>query len=371
MTALFPITYQKLNEDWDVPRARSEDDVALHPETSGWRTVGEVGGTVLEVGVEDRRELPGPRGWERSADRGALPRGSARGTTTFTPSGHMPSARSSRVPSVEPSSTTTSSRLATGSSAPSASSIAPSIVERSLNTGIRIDSPPAIVLSSTDRLDVLQRVVLASDICSAMNPVSVRSGIVVDLGCFPHRDEISLVLLLERFRPAVLYGFDPWPALVEGETEVDGTTVLLERKAAWIADGEIEFARVRGLRGWDSTVMREKNARDEWSRADAIRVSAFDFSAWLRELPEPPVVKLDVEGAEFPILQRLVHDGTDELVAELLVEWHDDKMPEYAERRAELEASLRCRASRWEDAKTTVLSTVLGLWKSRRALGVR
>ena len=66
--------------------------------------------------------------------------------TTFTPSGQVVPLRSSRVPSVDPSSTTTSSRLATGSSAVSASSIAASTVERSLNTGMRIERPPAIVL---------------------------------------------------------------------------------------------------------------------------------------------------------------------------------------------------------------------------------
>jgi FkbM family methyltransferase len=196
--------------------------------------------------------------------------------------------------------------------------------------------------------------------------------IVVDLGCFPHRDEISIEPLIARFRPDVLYGFDPWPALVEGEVVADGTRVVLERKAAWIEDGEIEFARVRGLRGWDSTVMRAKNAKGEWTGAgEIVRVPCFDFSAWLRTLPEPPVVKLDIEGAEFPVLEKLVADGTDAHVAELLIEWHDDKMPDFAERRASLLAALRCPVVPWEDAKTTVLSTLRGLWTSRSAIGAR
>jgi FkbM family methyltransferase len=196
--------------------------------------------------------------------------------------------------------------------------------------------------------------------------------IVVDLGCFPHRDEISIEPLIARFRPDVLYGFDPWPALVEGEVVADGTRVVLERKAAWIEDGEIEFARVRGLRGWDSTVMRAKNAKGEWTgAAEIVRVPCFDFSAWLRTLPEPPVVKLDIEGAEFPVLEKLVADGTDAHVAELLIEWHDDKMPDFAERRASLLAALRCPVVPWEDAKTTVLSTLRGLWTSRSAIGAR
>jgi FkbM family methyltransferase len=196
--------------------------------------------------------------------------------------------------------------------------------------------------------------------------------IVVDLGCFPHRDEISIERLVERYHPDVLYGFDPWPALVEGETYVDGTRVVLERRAAWVEDGEIEFARVRGLRGWDSTVMKAKNSRREWtSRGEVIRVPCFDFSSWLRTLPEPPVVKLDVEGAEFPILERLHEDGTDALVAELLIEWHDEKMADFAERRAALLSALRCPIGPWEDPRTTIASTIRGLWKGRHAVGTR
>ncbi len=196
--------------------------------------------------------------------------------------------------------------------------------------------------------------------------------IVVDLGCFPHRDEISIEPLVRRYRPDVLFGFDPWPGLVEGESELEGTRVILERKAAWIEDGEIEFARVGGLRAWDSTVMRAKNSRGEWSGSgEIIRVPCFDFSSWLRGLSEPPVVKFDVEGAEFPILERMVADETDALVAEALVEWHDDKMADVAERKANLISQLRCPVTSWEDAKTNVRSTILGLWKSRRALGAR
>ena len=57
--------------------------------------------------------------------------------------------------------------------------------------------------------------------------------------------------------------------------------------------------------------MREKNSRGEWSSSgsrEVIRVPCFDFSAWLRSLLEQPVVKIDVEGAEFPILKRMVDE---------------------------------------------------------------
>ena len=56
VTALFPMTYQKLNDDWDV-HARVPNTTCASPETSGSSTVGQVGRAVLEVGVEDRGEL--------------------------------------------------------------------------------------------------------------------------------------------------------------------------------------------------------------------------------------------------------------------------------------------------------------------------
>jgi FkbM family methyltransferase len=193
--------------------------------------------------------------------------------------------------------------------------------------------------------------------------------IVVDLGCFPHRHEASIEPLIETYRPDVLYGFDPWPGLEEGETRVGDSRVVLERKAAWIEDGTIEFAHVRGIRAWDSTVMRAKNRRREWTESrfrKVVVVPCFDFAGWLGTLPAHPVVKMDVEGAEFPILERMVETGTDALVAELVVEWHDDKMPHFTERRDRLLESLRCPVSDWRPERAPRLREVLGLLPFKR-----
>ena len=195
--------------------------------------------------------------------------------------------------------------------------------------------------------------------------------IVVDLGCFPHRHEISIEPLIETYRPDVLFGFDPWPGLTQGETRVGETRVILERKAAWIEDGEIEYAHLRGIRAWDSTVMRAKNLRGEWSDARSrkiVRVPCFDFSEWIRTLPSPPVVKMDVEGAEFPILERMVERRADTHVAELLVEWHDDKMESFPGRKERLLDALRCPVADWHPERPSHVREVLGLLPLKRRL---
>ena len=59
---------------------------------------------------------------------------------------------------------------------------------------------------------------------------------------------------------------------------------------------------------------------------------AIDFSRWLKEMvarhteadgSKPfVVVKMDIEGAEYAVLEELVHDGTIALISELMVEFH-------------------------------------------------
>ena len=112
MTALLPITYQKLNDDWDV-HARVPKTTLRLAGDERLEDVAEVGGAVLEVGVEDRGELL-CRVLERGSHGRALAEVPLVVDDASRSSGHSREPRSSRVPSVEPSSTTTSSRLVDG-----------------------------------------------------------------------------------------------------------------------------------------------------------------------------------------------------------------------------------------------------------------
>ena len=97
------------------PGARAEDDVSLARDER-LEDVGEVGGAVLEVGVEDRGELL-CRVLQRRANGRALAEVPLVVDDLHVRRATRSSSSSSRVPSVEPSSTITSSRLGTGSSA--------------------------------------------------------------------------------------------------------------------------------------------------------------------------------------------------------------------------------------------------------------
>lgn len=134
--------------------------------------------------------------------------------------------------------------------------------------------------------------------------------IVVDLGCKSHEEERSIEPLIDRFHPAILFGFDPHPMLEEGVSVVGGTVVVTRRLAAWSRDGTVPYV----LDGTRSRIL---------DLDEATEVECFDFPRWLSMLPPTEiVVKLDVEGAEVHILSHLCRTGANRLVSRFLVEWH-------------------------------------------------
>ena len=141
-------------------------------------------------------------------------------------------------------------------------------------------------------------------------------SVVVDLGCAPQHGhdgiEDSIGPLIERFDPDAFYGFDP----AEGdwfdaaEREIEGVLYAeLHRKAAWLYDGRVGF-RHKGIRGRVAPRVRETP------------VACFDFPAWLGKQPEPVIVKLDVEGAEYALLAHVITRGCASKLERVLVEWH-------------------------------------------------
>lgn len=153
---------------------------------------------------------------------------------------------------------------------------------------------------------------------------------VVDVGAYPHRHEISVEPLIERFKPYRLFAIDPYPDHPEGYRQIGGTHVQYIRQAAWITDGALELAVVPGERAWDSTVMPAKNTRGEWKPENVQPVACFDLARfldrWFWGEACDVVLKLDCEGAEYPLLEHLLETGIAARVDLLLVEWHAHRM---------------------------------------------
>ncbi len=169
--------------------------------------------------------------------------------------------------------------------------------------------------------------------------------IVVDLGSETYGEEESFLRLTEMFWPQTMYAFDPLGRNEQGRGLGD-CEVHYIAAAAWVEDGLIDLG-VGADSGLNATVMNKKNAVGEWTTS--LVVPCFNFSFWL-EGQGPAVVKMDIEGAEYPLLEKMILDGTDRLMQPLLVEWHDWKLgdePAYRERRKSILNSLSCEVRGW------------------------
>lgn len=123
-----------------------------------------------------------------------------------------------------------------------------------------------------------------------------------------------------------MYGFDPDPRnakLWKNRPEKDTT---FSREAAWIKSGTTQLRMSED--SLSSTIMKEKDMSELETKK--CMVYCFDFSEWLRQFENDHVIiKMDIEGAELPILTKMINDGTDYIPELTLVEFHDGKMPKY------------------------------------------
>lgn len=109
--------------------------------------------------------------------------------------------------------------------------------------------------------------------------------------------------------------------------------------AAWVESGVVEFFHSGPSEA--STVMRGKHEINGWPQIDYSkpdRVPCFDFGKWLRSnftLMDDVTVKMDIEGAEYDLLEHMFRDRSIHLVRKLFCEWHNDRFPDMPNSRHE------------------------------------
>ena len=108
------------------------------------------------------------------------------------------------------------------------------------------------------------------------------------------------------------------------------------------------------LRAEATTILPDFN-QEQFIEERLYEAPAVNFSRWLKKMvarhteadgSKPFVVlKMDIEGAEYAVMEQLMHDGTIILVSELLVEFHTEQFdqnqrPHYARREADIRDQL-------------------------------
>lgn len=161
----------------------------------------------------------------------------------------------------------------------------------------------------------------------------MTGGTVVDLGCADRGNQWpSLTELVERYQPAVIYGFDPSPQWDTTPKRIGGAKARLHRKAAWTYNGSVmfedDYVGGPGPRYYGTTTGRVYGDPERINPGrigtvgiGELEVPCFDFATWLKRRG-PAVVKMDIEGAEYALLEHLIKEDAHRLISELVIEWH-------------------------------------------------
>jgi FkbM family methyltransferase len=111
------------------------------------------------------------------------------------------------------------------------------------------------------------------------------------------------------------------------ETQKCDPNHLIIRAALWNEDGHIDFFEDT-KRKYGSSVMKDKRT-GKLDKENPHRVISINLSKWITDhysVLDSLELKLDVEGAEYIILDQMLKDGSMKLVDSLHIEWHHHKV---------------------------------------------
>ena len=119
---------------------------------------------------------------------------------------------------------------------------------------------------------------------------------------------------------------------------IKDNNTTLHRKAIWVENGTQIFNcedndannspkvnSISKLDGWGSALTILEN---KFTFEEQINVETIDFSEFVENFKGREIYcKLDIEGAEFEVLRKLIKTGVISLIKELWVEFHDWVLP--------------------------------------------
>lgn len=127
----------------------------------------------------------------------------------------------------------------------------------------------------------------------------------------------------------VVYAFEPNRDLTLDVSRFPFKVKLI-KKAVWVKDGRVKF-HIAGRE--DSASIKDTTGHTE---PKEITVQSIDFSKFVAELPQAHIVcSMDIEGAEFYVLKKMIADGTVGRIAFLDIEFHHRFMNDYTDKEAQ------------------------------------
>lgn len=145
------------------------------------------------------------------------------------------------------------------------------------------------------------------------------------------------------------WAFEPNPELAAAlRIRFAGQAVEVQEKAAWVENGTQPLYLGHPL---SSTLMTGKVTLENWPQYAitydrSVEVETIDTAQWIIDTVRPEdnvIMKMDIEGAEYVVLQRVIDTGAIDLIDELRCEFHPERFPKFEPVHDQLIEDLRAR----------------------------
>lgn len=145
---------------------------------------------------------------------------------------------------------------------------------------------------------------------------------LIDIGCFNGDTALHFIAYpdidsIDAYDPNTDF-LGIWQAI-----EKHYPTVKFYSDAVYTHTGTAEFNKRPADNHLGSTLTPEKH---DWHKGKKISVPCKDILEIIPINNQPFCLKVDAEGAEYDILERLIDDPRAEYIDRLYVEWHDRKL---------------------------------------------
>jgi FkbM family methyltransferase len=150
--------------------------------------------------------------------------------------------------------------------------------------------------------------------------------IFIDCGFYLGR-AVNLFKKMPEYDPTFeIIAFDANKISDEILQNIENKGITFINKAVWTHDGEISFyASGRRFGQANSVYPNPLKPRREKKRT----VECIDFSKWIKDnfsLDDYIILKMDIEGAEYPILKKMVEEGSIHYINMMFVEYHYERV---------------------------------------------
>ncbi len=140
---------------------------------------------------------------------------------------------------------------------------------------------------------------------------------------------------IERNRGFEFHVFEPMPELIplleETISKYKDTPIHFYKKAVWIRNETLNFYLATHwgthYKGASTLMEGHHNNPGRVDYENSIQVNAINFNEWIMDSLKPHkedyiILKMDIEGAEYEVLERMIENETMDYISELLIEFH-------------------------------------------------